>query len=202
MRERGREASTVRARARALLAIGVLAALLASLAGCGSSSPPTVAAILVRSRAVAGEVLAAKYTCDGQDVSPPLAWGDVPADIKQLALFVVGFPTKVGTRTYKASEVSVEWAVAGLNPSLHALAAGQLPAGAYEGLGSAGRESYSVCPAKGTGVHYQFELYGVPSAVKLGPRFSGKATLATLNDASGPTRANAHGGFPAVYTRP
>ena len=76
--------------------------------------------------------------------------------------------------------MSVEWAVAGLDPSLHRLTAGQLPTGAYEGLGSAKRESYSVCPAKGTGVHYQFELYGVPSAVKVGPGFSGEAILAAL----------------------
>jgi hypothetical protein len=30
----------------------------------------------------------AKYTCDGQDLSPPLAWDDVPAGTKALALLV------------------------------------------------------------------------------------------------------------------
>ena len=30
----------------------------------------------------------AQYTCDGQDVSPPLAWQDVPAEAKSLLLIV------------------------------------------------------------------------------------------------------------------
>ncbi len=29
-----------------------------------------------------------KYSCDGEDVSPPLAWDGVPADAKALALIV------------------------------------------------------------------------------------------------------------------
>jgi Raf kinase inhibitor-like YbhB/YbcL family protein len=27
-----------------------------------------------------------KYTCDGDDVPPPIAWSDVPADARSLAL--------------------------------------------------------------------------------------------------------------------
>lgn len=29
-----------------------------------------------------------KYTCDGKDVSPPLAWSEVPPETKSLALIV------------------------------------------------------------------------------------------------------------------
>jgi len=32
----------------------------------------------------------AKYTCDGQDSSPPLSWADVPAGTKSLVLIVDG----------------------------------------------------------------------------------------------------------------
>jgi hypothetical protein len=33
-----------------------------------------------------GAMIPAKYTCDGQDISPPLAWADVPAGVAALAL--------------------------------------------------------------------------------------------------------------------
>src|SRR5438105_3487933 len=35
-----------------------------------------------------GAELPAKYTCEGQDLSPPLAWSGVPANAKSLALIV------------------------------------------------------------------------------------------------------------------
>ncbi len=33
-----------------------------------------------------GEMIPAKYTCDGPDVSPPLSWLDPPAGTKSFAL--------------------------------------------------------------------------------------------------------------------
>ena len=197
MSERGIEASTVRARARALLAIVVLAALLASLAGCGSSSSATVAAILVRSRAVAGEVLAARYTCDGQDVSPPLAWGAVPADVKQLALFVVGFPTKAGTKDVQGLGSVSRMGCRG--PRTRACT-GSPPASCRPE-----RMRASAAPsARATRCarpRARACTTSSNSTACLPPSSSARAsrarpTLATLNDASGSTRANAHGGFP------
>jgi Raf kinase inhibitor-like YbhB/YbcL family protein len=35
-----------------------------------------------------GESIPAKYSCEGDDVSPPLSWSDVPAGTKSLALIV------------------------------------------------------------------------------------------------------------------
>jgi phosphatidylethanolamine-binding protein (PEBP) family uncharacterized protein len=194
----------------AILGIVLVSALLMAVTACGSdspakeaNSPAKEAKIAVRSPAIVDEALAARYTCDGQNISPPLEWGAVPANVKDLALFVVGFTPKPATKIYKASEVSVEWAVAGLSPALHKIAPGQLPAGAYTGAVSGGkRQSYSICPAKGTSVHYQLELYGVPASVTIAPHFAGISILDLLTDASGPTRADAHGSLVALYTRP
>jgi Raf kinase inhibitor-like YbhB/YbcL family protein len=36
----------------------------------------------------AGGAIPAKYTCDDQDISPPLRWSDVPAKARSLALIV------------------------------------------------------------------------------------------------------------------
>ncbi|MCD6353344.1 MAG: YbhB/YbcL family Raf kinase inhibitor-like protein, partial [Proteobacteria bacterium] len=43
--------------------------------------------IILRSSAFnEGEMIPKQYTCDGQDISPPLAWNDPPEDTKSLAL--------------------------------------------------------------------------------------------------------------------
>lgn len=189
---------------KAVLVAVFVSALALITTACSSGSPVKVrptseTKIEVKSAAVAGERIPIRYTCDGQDVSPPIEWGAVPADIRQLALFLVGFTPKPGTKTYR---VSVKWAVAGVKPGLHRLAAGRLPAGAYLATDRSGRHlPYSLCPSKGTSVHYQFELYGVPAAVRIPARFSAAAVFRALTRPSGPTRANAHGGFVALYTR-
>jgi phosphatidylethanolamine-binding protein (PEBP) family uncharacterized protein len=184
-----------------------LSAVLVSalLAGCGSGSGSSTTAeavpsIVVKSAAVVHGVLPARYTCDGQDVFPPMEWGAVPAGASNLALFLVGFTPEPATKTYK---VTVEWAVAGLNPALHRLTAGRLPAGAYVGLATGGKQRrYSICPERGQSVHYQFELYGVPRSLALSPQFTDESLLASLTSAHSSTRADAHGGFVALYKRP
>jgi phosphatidylethanolamine-binding protein (PEBP) family uncharacterized protein len=191
------------------MAGAALMVLATTIAACGSSSPTSGATagvtsararyppIEVASTAIVGDNIPARYTCDGQDISPPLRWGAVPTDVRQLALFLVAIRPKS-----KGLGASVEWAVAGLSPALHQIPSGELPAGARLGSAGDGRpQPYRVCPAKGTRVHYQFELYGVPSAVPISARFSGVTLLSKLTAASGPTRANAHGGFFAFYER-
>jgi phosphatidylethanolamine-binding protein (PEBP) family uncharacterized protein len=193
----------MRRQSKAILRTALLSALVAALAACGSSSPArtgttaTPANLDVKSPAMVGERIPARYTCDGQGISPPLEWGAVPPNVRQLALFLVGYRPKSGKEKFK---VSVEWAVAGLSPSLHRLAPNQLPAGAHVGVASAGHR-YTLCPAKGATVHYQFELYGVPASVSIPAHFSGLALLSQLTAPSGPTRANAYGGFVAIYSR-
>lgn len=33
-----------------------------------------------------GQTIPEKYTCDGEDVSPPLVWSDLPGNAKSIAL--------------------------------------------------------------------------------------------------------------------
>jgi phosphatidylethanolamine-binding protein (PEBP) family uncharacterized protein len=184
---------------KAILSPCVLLALV--LAGCGSSAPATVKPIRLlsfKSPTIPKPVLPARYTCDGKNISPPLEWGPVPAGAENLALFIVGFTPEPATKSYK---IAVDWAVAGVNPSLHHMAAGHLPPGAFLGRNSDKREGYSICPKKGTGIHYQFEAYAVPQGVVLPPHFSSLAALQTLVGAKSTTRAVAHGGFAANYKR-
>jgi phosphatidylethanolamine-binding protein (PEBP) family uncharacterized protein len=187
----------MRVTTKAISGISVLLAVLA-LAGCGSGSSGSeqVAKVDFRSSAIVKGILPARYTCAGQDISPPLEWGTVPLSTADLALFLVAFIPESATKSYK---VSVEWAVAGIDPALHKLAAGQLTPSAYLGVASDGkRQNYHVCPKKGATVHYQFELYGIPATDTIAPQFAGAAVISALNN--GPTRAIAHGALIALYT--
>src|SRR5262249_22948769 len=63
-----------------LLAAGAVA-LGAPGGGAGDAS------LALRSPAFSGEIRA-RYTCDGEDVSPPLTWSEPPAGTRSLALIV------------------------------------------------------------------------------------------------------------------
>jgi phosphatidylethanolamine-binding protein (PEBP) family uncharacterized protein len=180
----------------------IAAALLSvfALAGCGSaeSAATKVAKIPFTSTVLARNSIPALYTCDGKNISPSLEWGAVPADAGELVLFILGFrPEQNSTRF----AVSVEWAVAGINPALHRLGPGTLPHGAKVGLSESGKRHYSLCPAKGTTEQYQFELYALPASMAVPPRFVGAEVLGTLNVNRPGTPTIAHGAFVALYKR-
>ncbi len=168
-----------------IIAIGTsVVALL--LAGCGSggstsSSTPTPSRIqfnghpstITLSSPTVQErtVLPASYTCDGKNTAPPLTWGALPPGTAELSVFVLQL-----AQTEKGSTV-VEWAIAGLNPSLHELAAGKLPAGTVTGRNGKGHTKYSLCPAKGQAERYLFVIYALPKRLKLKSGFSDAGVL-------------------------
>ena len=181
--------------------LGAILVLALALAGCGGSAPAKVTPIPLlsfKSPVISKPVIPARYTCDGMNISPPFVWGAVPAATKDLALFLVGFTPESAARTYA---VSIEWAVAGLNPALHRMAAGHLPPGAFLGRNSNNRKRYTICPKKGTSIHYQFEAYAVPQGTVIAPNFSSLKAINTLVNPKSTTRAIAHGGFAATYER-
>jgi phosphatidylethanolamine-binding protein (PEBP) family uncharacterized protein len=178
---------------------GIVLACAVLLAGCGSSTATTVAhvtKVTFKSRVLDGLSIPARYTCDGAGASMPLEWGPVPATTRSLVLFVVGLTPEPSTNTYK---FSVEWALAGISPSLHRLVTGEIPPGAYPGVNSAGNTRYKICPARGVSAKYQFELYGLPGNEKVAPRFGALTVIRELETDGAPV--NAHGIFYATYTR-
>jgi phosphatidylethanolamine-binding protein (PEBP) family uncharacterized protein len=176
---------------------GILLISATVLAGCGGSGSSTkLANITFKSAAIDGSSIPARYTCDGANTPPPLEWGEVPAGTGTLVLMLVGVQLKAATHSYK---LSVEWTVAGLNPALHRIVAGRLPAGAFVGEGTDGKRRYSVCPKNGQLEQYQFELYALPATDVVSRRFAGLPVLAALAGKSTP--AIGHGDFIALYKR-
>lgn len=179
--------------------IAIWGLALTGMAGCGSASTATDATkakVLFKSPAVVDGKLQARYTCDGSDVSPPLEWSGVPATAKELALLVVGLTPS----TNNTSEVSIEWALAGIPPGLHRLGAGEIPPGAHAGSGTHGKR-YSICPRKGKAERYKFALYVVPSALTVPASFTGLELLRTLATQQSPARATAGAILNVSYKR-
>ncbi|MGA2454536.1 MAG: hypothetical protein ABSG93_13545 [Solirubrobacteraceae bacterium] len=170
------------------------------LAGCGGTSANDVAKIAFASPALVNGRIPALYTCNGRNISPPLEWGAVPPGTGELAVFVLGFTPNPGGKTYAAT---IEWAVARVNPALHKLAAGVLPAGATVGRNSENKKRYSICPKNKKVIQYQFELYAVSASASIPANFVGFPIVAQLSNAkpsSGVTLG--HGGFVASYDPP
>ena len=151
-----------------LRAIPIAAALAAGavLPGCGggdkpeSELPAAPESMRVTSPAfAAGDTIPERYTCDGQGVSPPLAWSGVPPKARELEL-VVEDPDAGNF---------VHWTVLGIPPTRMRLAEGRTPTGAVETENSFGDRGWGApCPPKGDEPHrYEFALYASDAALKL-----------------------------------
>ena len=148
---------------RALLALLGLA-----LAACGGGDrvegPPPSAPdrITLTSRAFAdGGTIPKRYSCDGDEVSPPLAWTGVPDDARELALLVEDPDAPGGT--------FVHWALFNVPAETRGLAEDDVPANARQGKNSAGKAAYAgPCPPEGDAPHhYVFTLYALKSGLDL-----------------------------------
>ncbi len=90
-----------------------------------------------------------KHTCDAEDVSPPLAWGDVPPDARSLVL-IVDDPDAPDPAAPKMTRV--HWVLYNLPADCTGLAEGvrELPRGTLEGLNDWKRTGYGgPCPPIG-----------------------------------------------------
>ena len=91
----------------------------------------------------------AKYTCEGSDLSPPLAWSEVPANTKSFAL-IVDDPDAPDPAAPKMTWV--HWVLYNLPAEATGLpeAAKMLPRGTLEGLNDWKRARYGgPCPPVG-----------------------------------------------------
>ena len=105
-----------------------------------------------------GGRIPSRYTCDGEDVSPPLEIVDVPAGAATLALVMDDPDAPGGTFDH--------WVVWNIAPGTSAMGEGEEPAG-VPGRTSFGRLSYGgPCPPSGTH-RYRFKLYALDTALDL-----------------------------------
>jgi Raf kinase inhibitor-like YbhB/YbcL family protein len=125
----------------------------------------------------AGEPIPPKYTCDGDDVSPPLEWSEPPAGTQSFALICDDPDAPVGTW--------VHWVLFNLPAGARALpeavpADADLPDGSRHGNNSWPRLGYGgPCPPSGTH-RYFFKLYALDTALDLAAGASKKELLGAM----------------------
>ena len=111
-----------------------------------------------------GEMIPGRYSCDGEDVSPPLAWSGVPEAAQSLALICDDPDAPVGTWDH--------WVLFNISASASSLpealpAEPTLESGAVNGSNSWGRLGYGgPCPPGGTH-RYFFYLYALDTQLSL-----------------------------------
>jgi Raf kinase inhibitor-like YbhB/YbcL family protein len=136
----------------------------------------------IRSTAFAeGASIPSRYTCEGDDVSPPLAWTGVPAGAKALAL-IVDDPDAPDPAHPKTTWV--HWVLYNLPASSTGLAEGvapsALPGGTGQGTNDWRRTGWGgPCPPIGRH-RYFFKLYALDAAL---PASLGAATKSALEKA-------------------
>ncbi len=109
-----------------------------------------------------------RYTCEGEDISPPLAWDGVPAGTKSLAL-IIDDPDAPDPKAPK--RVWVHWVLYNLPPEARELAAGAdtggLPPGTSHGVNDSKNAAYNgPCPPIGRH-RYFHKLYALDTTLDL-----------------------------------
>lgn len=112
------------------------------------------------------DMIPAKYTCDGLNISPPLSWRNAPAGTKSFALICDDPDAPVG--------LWVHWVLFDIPATVNALPEKVSREENVIGLGkngknTSGRYGYDgPCPPGGTHRYY-FKLYALDTALNLSP---------------------------------
>src|ERR1051326_390288 len=98
-----------------------------------------------------------KYTCDGQNINPPIAIKNIPSGTKSLAVIVEDPDAPGGT--------FVHWIIWNLKPQETIFE--ESSANGIEGKNSFGYKKYDgPCPPSGTH-HYHFKVYALDTLLSL-----------------------------------
>ena len=110
---------------------------------------------------VDGGNIPSKYTCDGEDISPPLQISDVTEDTRGLTLIMDDTDAPMGT--------FIHWVVWNIPKDTKDIPEGTEPEG-VQGMTNFGKTGYGgPCPPSGTHT-YRFKLYALNKRLDLKER--------------------------------
>ncbi|MDR4508616.1 MAG: YbhB/YbcL family Raf kinase inhibitor-like protein [Candidatus Brocadiaceae bacterium] len=124
-----------------------------------------------------GGMIPKKYTCDGEDISPPLSWSAVPSGTKSIALISDDPDAPMGTW--------VHWVLYDLPANIQELPENipslkMLENGAKQGITDFGTIGYGgPCPPGGTHRYY-FKLYALNKKLDLKAGITKKQLLEAM----------------------
>jgi Raf kinase inhibitor-like YbhB/YbcL family protein len=132
----------------------------------GDMQKMTYSQLSVRSSAFGdNQRIPVKYTADGDDMSPPLQWSEIPEGVAEYALIVEDPDAPRGTVTH--------WVIYGIPGSYDHLDDGvpqveELDNGAMQGKNTRGEIGYmGPSPPKGKPHRYKFTLYALDAKLNL-----------------------------------
>ena len=143
------------------LATMLVAMLPAACGGGDVALKPAQGGAVVEVRSAAfseGDTVPVQFTCEGENVSPPLSWSDMPEGAAKLRLSVTDPDAPSGAFTH--------WLVTGIDPSSSEVGQGMVPAGGTEERNSFGQAAYGgPCPPRGVEPHrYIFRIEALGAA--------------------------------------
>ena len=143
----------------------VFLACLLSLAGCQQDATPAkeggnnMALTITTTAFTDGDKIPRLYTCDDQNVSPPLAWTGVPTSTVSLALIMDDPEASGGTW--------VHWVLFNLPGNLPGLDQGK-NGGGIDGKNDFNKLGYGgPCPPRGSNHRYFIKLYALDQKLDL-----------------------------------
>ena len=123
-----------------------------------------------------GEVIPDKYTCKGDNISPPLSWTEPPSGTKAFVLILDDPDAPGGVFTH--------WIVINIPAAVRELAEAadkKLPDGAVHGKNDFARNGYGgPCPPPGPAHRYKFTLYALDMSLNLSPGASRQQLLSGM----------------------
>jgi Raf kinase inhibitor-like YbhB/YbcL family protein len=149
----------------AALAAGAVALLFAA-ASIATAEEKSMSLTITSTAFASNAAIPSLYTCEGKDISPPLAWSGVPAGTQSLAL-IVDDPDAPDPAAPKMTWVhwvlyDIAAAAGGLPEAVKSAA---LPAGTREGVNDWGRTGYGgPCPPIGRH-RYFHKLYALDTVL-------------------------------------
>jgi len=142
----------------------IILIMMMALFGCQKAANPvnTKNTMQITSSAFQNSAtLPAKYTCDGDNINPPLEISGTPENAKSLVLIVDDPDAPAGTWTH--------WTVWNIDPKTAEISENSVPTNSVEGTTSYNEKGYgSPCPPKNTGNHrYVFKIYAIDKMLNL-----------------------------------
>jgi Raf kinase inhibitor-like YbhB/YbcL family protein len=136
-----------------------------------------------------GGAIPVRFTCDGDQTSPPLSWSDGADATPAAWALVVDDPDAPGG-------TFVHWVVFDIPAGTRSVAPGAVPAGGRQAVGSAGSAGYAgPCPPSGTH-HYRFTVYALSAPTGLDDGVGADDALAGIR-----AGADAQGTLVGTYAR-
>lgn len=147
-----------------------------------SPQPPTPSTLDFQSDAWgANDAIPQKYSCDGENISPPLSWGEPPAGTQSFLLVMDDPDAKeVGGQVWD------HWLLYNIPAEYRSLPEGiqggdELADGSKHGTNSWGMLEYGgPCPPPGRNHGYVFRFYALDIVLDLGPGATKDALFAAI----------------------